>query len=206
MNTLNPSLPTESVWRSCASMLRPALSLFVLLSVLTGLLYPLAITGIAQTFFPTQANGSLIERDGRPVGSALIGQPFSDPKYLWGRPSATGPMPYNALASGGSNLGPTNPALVDAVKGRIEALRAAQPEQTGPVPQDLITASASGLDPHISPEAAAWQVERIAYARSIPPEQVRAIIAAHTQAPDLGLFGEARVNVLQVNLDLDAKR
>lgn len=205
MNTLNSSLPAEPLWRASLGLLRPALSLFVLLSVVTGVLYPFAITGIAQTFFPHQANGSLMERDGRPVGSALIGQPFSDPKYLWGRPSATGPMPYNALASGGSNLGPTNPALVDAVRARIVALRAAQPEQTGAIPQDLVTASASGLDPHISPEAAAWQVERIAHARGIAPERVRAIIASHTLAPDLGLFGEARVEVLQVNLDLDAQ-
>jgi len=206
MNTLNPSLPTESVWRTSIYLLRPALSLFVLLSLVTGVLYPFTITGIAQTFFPTQANGSLIERNGHYVGSALIGQPFSDAKYLWGRPSATGSKPYDALASGGSNLGPTNPALVDAVKARIDALRAAQPEQTGPIPQDLVTASASGLDPHVSPEAAAWQVARIARTRGIAAERVQAIIAAHTQAPDLGLFGEARVNVLQVNLDLDSLR
>lgn len=205
MNPLNPTLPTESVWRVSIGLLRPALSLFILLSLVTGVLYPFAITGVAQTFFPHQANGSLIERDGHPVGSALIGQPFSDPKYLWGRPSATGPMPYNALASGGSNLGPTNPALIDAVRARLDALRATKPEATGAIPQDLVTTSASGLDPHISPEAAVWQVERIAQARGIAPERVRAMIAAHTEAPDLGLFGEARVNVLQVNLDLDAQ-
>lgn len=207
MNTLNPTTtPVESVWRACASLLRPALSLFVLLSLITGALYPALITGIAQSVFPHEANGSLIEREGKPVGSALIGQPFSDVKYLWGRPSATGPMPYNALASSGSNLGPLNPALADTVKGRIEALRAAHPGQTGPVPQDLVTASASGLDPHISPESAAWQVTRIAAARGLPAERVQAIIAAHTHPPYLGLLGESSVNVLQVNLDLDAIR
>ncbi|WP_018604897.1 potassium-transporting ATPase subunit KdpC [Uliginosibacterium gangwonense] len=205
MNTLNQNMPTESVWHTCVDTLRPALCLFALLSLLTGVLYPLTITAIAQIIFPAQANGSLIRRGDQVVGSALIGQFFSEPKYLWGRPSATGPMPYNALSSGGSNLGPTNPALSDAVKARIEALRIAQPGQSGTIPQDLVTASASGLDPHVSPEAALWQVERIAHARSIAPERVKAIIAANTQASDLGLFGEARVNVLRVNLDLDAK-
>ncbi len=205
MNTANPNPQIESIWRSSLTLLRPALSLFIVLSVLTGLLYPFLITGVARVFFPTEAGGSLLFREGKAVGSSLIGQPFSAPQYLWGRPSATGPMPYNPLASGGSNLGPTNPALVDTVKARIDTLRAAHPEKSMAIPQDLVTASASGLDPHISPEAAAFQVERIARARGIAAEKVRAIIAAHTQAPELGLFGETRVNVLQVNLDLDAQ-
>jgi len=195
---------TQSIWRTLLAELSPALRLFLVLSLITGLAYPLFITGVAQTLFPHQANGSLILRDGKPVGSALIGQPFSDAKYLWGRPSATGPQPYNALASSGSNLGPLNPALVDTVKTRIADLRAANPAQTGPVPQDLVTASASGLDPQISPEAARWQVARIASARNLPSARVQAIIAANTEQPGFGLLGEARVNVLQTNLALDA--
>lgn len=192
------------LWRTLVAELRPALMLFLLLTLLTGLVYPVVITGLAQTLFPRQANGSLLLRDGQPVGSALIGQSFSSPKYLWGRPSATAPQPYNALASGGSNLGPLNPALAAAVKQRIAALRAADPDQAGPVPQDLVTASASGLDPHISPAAANWQAGRIARARGIPQARVRAIIDANTEAPTWGLFGEARVNVLRVNVMLDA--
>lgn len=203
MNTTTAQLP-QSVWRTLLAEARPAISLFLALSLITGLVYPLLITGIAQSLFPHQANGSLIRRDGKPVGSALIGQPFSDAKYLWGRPSATGPMPYNALASSGSNLGPLNPALVDTVKARITEQRAANPAQTGPVPQELVTASASGLDPHISPAAAHWQIARITQARGLPAERVQAIIEACTEQPALGLFGEARVNVLQVNLALDA--
>jgi potassium-transporting ATPase KdpC subunit len=195
---------TQSIWRTLLAELSPALRLFLILSLITGLVYPLFITGVAQTLFLHQANGSLILRAGQPVGSALIGQPFSDAKYLWGRPSATGPQPYNGLASSGSNLGPLNPALVDTVKARIADLRAANPAQTGPVPQDLVTASASGLDPQISPEAARWQVARIANARNLPRARVQAIIAANTEPPTFGLFGEARVNVLQVNLALDA--
>jgi len=195
---------TQSIWRTLLAELSPALRLFLVLSLITGLAYPLFITGVAQTLFPHQANGSLILRDGKPVGSALIGQPFSDAKYLWGRPSATGPQPYNALASSGSNLGPLNPALVDTVKTRIADLRAANPAQTGPVPQDLVTASASGLDPQISPEAARWQVARLASARNLPSARVQAIIEAYTEQPTFGLLGEARVNVLQVNLALDA--
>ena len=187
-----------------AGLLRPALALFVTLSVITGLLYPLAVTGVAQTAFPHQANGSLITQDGKAVGSELIGQSFTEPGHFWGRPSATAPMPYNASASGGSNLGPTNPALTDAVKARTEALRAAAPGNTRPVPVDLVTASASGLDPHISPAAAAYQTERVARARGLPVAQVQALVQQHTDTPWLGLLGEPRVNVLALNLALDS--
>ena len=186
------------------TLVRPALVLFVTLSVLTGLVYPLATTGIAQAAFPHQAAGSLIVRDGKPVGSSLIGQNFSDPKYFWGRPSATGPMPNNASASGGSNLGPLNPALADAVKGRIEALRAADPGNIAPVPVDLVTASGSGLDPHISVAAALYQAARVAKARGQSPAQLQALIAQHREGPRFGFLGEPRVNVLQLNLALDA--
>jgi K+-transporting ATPase ATPase C chain len=186
--------------------LRPALVLFALLSVLTGLIYPLAVTGIAQVAMAESANGSLIVRDDRPLGSTLIGQPFSDPRYFWGRPSATGPQPNNGLASSGSNLGPTNPALVDAVKERVAALRAADPDNQQAVPQDLVTGSASGLDPHISPEAAEFQAARVARVRGLDPAAVRALIASHTEARDLGLLGQRRVSVLQLNLALDAAR
>ena len=188
------------------SELRPALVLFVLLSAITGLLYPLAVTGLAQGVFPAQANGSLIVRDGKPVGSALIGQSFSDPKHFWSRPSATGPMAYNAAISSGSNLGPSNPALHDAVKARIEALRAADPGNTAPVPVDLVTASASGLDPHISRAAADYQAARVARARGLSEARVRELVAAHTEGTLLGFIGEPRVNVLQLNLALDAAR
>ena len=188
------------------TILRPALVLFVALSVLTGLLYPLAVTGAAQAVFPDQAAGSLVERDGQAVGSRLIGQNFSDPKHFWGRPSATAPMPYNATASGGSNLGPLNPALVDAVKGRVEALRAADPGNTAPVPVDLVTTSASGLDPEISPAAALYQVPRIARLRQLPLDQVKALVHRQTAAPLAGFLGEARVNVLALNLALDAMK
>lgn len=187
-------------------ILRPALVLFVLLSALTGIVYPLAVTGIAQAVFPAQAAGSLVVRDGVPIGSALIGQNFSDPAHFWGRPSATAPMPYNAAASGGANLGPLNPALVDAVKGRVEALRAADPGNTGPVPVDLVTTSASGLDPHISPAAARYQAPRVARLRKLPLETVERLIATHTESPLRGLLGEPRVNVLALNLALDAVR
>jgi len=203
MNTTSVQLP-QSIWRALLAETRPAVSLFLALTLITGLAYPLLITGIAQGVFPHQANGSLIVKDGKTVGSALIGQPFSDAKYLWGRPSATGPQPYNGLASSGSNLGPLNPALVDTVKARIAEQRAANPTQSSSVPQDLVTASASGLDPHISPEAAHWQAARIAQARSLPIERVQAIITAFTEAPTFGLFGESRVNVLKANLALDA--
>lgn len=186
------------------TILRPALVLFVLLTLLTGVVYPLAVTGAAQALFPAQAAGSLILRDGQPVGSSLIGQNFTDPGHFWGRPSATGPMPYNASASGGSNQGPLNPALTDAVKGRIDALRAADPGNTSPVPVDLVTASASGLDPHISPAAARYQAARVARMRGLPVEQVAQLVAQHTETPWLGLLGEARVQVLRLNLALDA--
>jgi K+-transporting ATPase ATPase C chain len=182
---------------------RQSLLMLVALTVVTGVVYPLVVTGIAQLVFPRQAAGSLIERDAKVVGSALIGQPFSDPKYFWSRPSATAPMPYNAGASSGSNQGPLNPALTDAVKSRIEALRAADPGNNAPVPVDLVTASASGLDPHISPAAAEYQVMRVAKVRGLPAERVRALVAEHTQARQLGFLGEPAVNVLQLNLALD---
>jgi K+-transporting ATPase ATPase C chain len=187
------------------NILRPALVLFVLLSAITGIVYPLAVTGAAKSVFPTQAAGSLVVRDGVTVGSTLIGQNFTDPKHFWGRPSATAPMPYNGGASGGANLGPLNPALVDAVKARIEALRAADPGNTVPVPVDLVTTSASGLDPDISPAAAQYQAARIARLRNLPIDQVEQLIDDHTQAPLWGLLGEARVNVLALNLALDAQ-
>ena len=178
--------------------------LFLLLTVITGVVYPGVVTGVAQIAFREQAHGSLIVRDGKPIGSALIGQPFSDPKYFWSRPSATGPQPYNGLASSGSNLGPTNPALVDAARERIAALKAADPDNTAPVPLDLVTTSASGLDPHISPAAAEYQVRRVARARGLDEGRLRALVAAHTEPRQLGVLGEVRVNVLQLNLALDA--
>ena len=189
-----------------ATLLRPALVLFVLLSALTGLVYPLAVTGAARALFPAQAAGSLVLRDGQPVGSALIGQNFSDPRHFWGRPSATTPMPYNAGASGASNQGPLNPALTDAVKARIEALRAADPGNTATVPVDLVTASASGLDPHISLAAARYQSARVARLRGLPPEQVGRLVERQAEGRLWGLFGEARVNVLALNLALDAQQ
>lgn len=182
--------------------LRPCLVLFVLLTLLTGVAYPALITVIAQAVFPDQANGSVIERDGKAVGSALIGQTFDDPTYFWGRPSATGPTGYNAAASSGSNLGPTNPMLLDAIKGRVAAIRAAHPDQTGLVPADLVTASASGLDPHISPAAAEYQVSRVAKARGLSADVVRKLVSEHTEGRTLGLLGEPRVNVLRLNLAL----
>jgi len=185
---------------------KDALLMLAALTVVTGVVYPLIVTGIAQGLFPAQANGSLIERDGKAVGSALIGQPFSDPKYFWSRASATSPMPYNAGASSGSNQGPLNPALADAVKGRMAALRAADPDNKAPVPVDLVTASASGLDPHISPAAAEYQVARVAKVRGIEPAKVRALVAEHTEDRQLGFLGEPRVNVLELNLALDALR
>ncbi|MBK6741833.1 MAG: potassium-transporting ATPase subunit KdpC [Hydrogenophilales bacterium] len=186
--------------------LKPALLMLAVFTVITGGVYPLVVTGIAQGGFPHQANGTLIEHDGKVVGSELIGQPYTDPKYFWGRPSATGPVPYNAGASSGSNLGPLNPALEEAVKARIEALKAADPSQTAPIPVDLVTASASGLDPEISPAAAAWQAPRIARLRGLPLESVRGLVEKHTQDRQFGVLGEARVNVLQLNLALDAER
>ena len=186
------------------SLLRPAVSLFLLLSLVTGGLYPALVTGIAQLAFPAAARGSLIERDGKPVGSALIGQNFTDPKYFWGRPSATSPQPYNAAASSGSNLGPRNPALVDAVRARIDALRAADPENRRPLPIDLVTASASGLDPHISPAAAAYQAGRVARSRHLEVEAVQKLIDENSEGRDFSVLGEPRVHVLKLNLALDA--
>jgi K+-transporting ATPase ATPase C chain len=182
--------------------LRPALVLFVLLSLLTGLAYPLLVTALGQTLFPAQAAGSLIVKDGQAVGSTLIGQSFTDPAHFWGRPSATGPFPNNAAASGGSNLGPLNPALIDAVKARVQALRDADPANTAYVPVDLVTASASGLDPHISLAAAHYQKSRVASARKLPVEKVEALIEQATERPFLGLLGEPGVNVLRLNLAL----
>jgi potassium-transporting ATPase KdpC subunit len=185
------------------SMLRPLLVLFTLLTALTGLVYPLVVTGIGRAVFPGQVSGSLVLRDGKPVGSALIGQSFQEPKYFWGRISATSPMPNNGTASGGSNLGPTNPALIDAVRGRIDALKAADPDNSLPIPVDLVTASASGLDPHVSPAAALYQAGRVARARHMDAGRVRRLVVDHVEAPQWGIFGEARVNVLLLNLDLD---
>jgi K+-transporting ATPase ATPase C chain len=182
---------------------REALLMLVALTLVTGVAYPLVVTGIAQGVFNRAANGSFIERDGKMVGSTLIGQPFSDAKYFWSRPSATSPMPYNAGASSGSNLGPLNPALVDAVKGRVEALRKADPQNKAPVPIDLVTASASGLDPQISLAAAEYQVARVARARGLSVDTVRALVAQHTASRQFGFFGEPGVNVLQLNLALD---
>ena len=184
--------------------LRPAVLSFLLLTLLTGIAYPLLVTVISQLTMSAKANGSLIMPDGKPVGSSLIGQSFSDPKYFWSRPSATGPMPNNAASSGGSNLGPTNPALLDAVKARVQALSAADPGNTQPVPVDLVTTSASGLDPHISPAAAEYQVARVSRVRNFSPENLRKLVADHTEGRQFGILGEPRVNVLELNLALDA--
>lgn len=194
------------------TQLRSAFLVFVSLTLVTGLAYPALVTVIAQAVFPRQANGSVIERDGRKVGSALIGQPFDAPKYFWGRPSATAPFPSNAAASTGSNLGPTNPALVGGadpekepglVRQRVQALRVVEPGNDKPIPVDLVTASASGLDPHISPAAAEYQVRRVATARGLEAETVRHLVGKHTEARTFGVLGEMRVNVLQLNLALD---
>jgi len=183
---------------------RPAVISFLLLTLLTGIAYPLLVTGISQATMSGKANGSLIVKDGKPVGSALIGQSFSDPKYFWGRPSATGPVPNNASASSGSNLGPTNPALMDAVKGRVQALRDADPGNQQAVPVDLVTASGSGLDPHISPAAAEYQLARVARVRNLTTDAVHKLVAEHTEGRQFGILGEPRVNVLELNLALDA--
>jgi K+-transporting ATPase ATPase C chain len=186
------------------TLLRPAITLFGVLSVLTGVVYPLAVTGVGQLLFTHQANGSIVAVNGKPVGSALIGQQYSSPGHFWGRPSATGPYPYNAAVSSGSNLGPLNPALTDAVKARIEALRAADPGNDKPVPVDLVTASGSGLDPEISLAAAHYQATRVAKARNLPADKVQTLIEQQAERPWLGIFGEPRVNVLKLNLSLDA--
>lgn len=185
------------------AQLRPALVLFVALTLLTGVAYPLAVTAIAQLAFPAAANGSIVTVDGKAVGSSLVGQSFTGPTYFWSRPSATGPQPYNGASSGGSNLGPSNPALADAVKARVRALRDADPGNAAPVPVDLVTASASGLDPHISLAAARWQAGRVARARGVPPGRIEALVAEHAEGRWLGLLGEPRVSVLRLNLALD---
>jgi K+-transporting ATPase ATPase C chain len=188
------------------SQIRPALVSLAIFTLLTGVAYPLLVTGIAQAAFPRQANGSVIVQGGKEIGSSLLGEPFSDPKYFWGRPSATGPSAYNAASSTGSNLGPTNQALLDAVRDRVKALRDADPGNTAPVPVDLVTASGSGLDPQISPAAAEYQVRRVARARGVSEDAVRALVARHTEGRALGLLGEPVVNVLALNLALDAAR
>ena len=185
---------------------RPALVMLLAMTLITGLAYPVIVTGAAKALFPAQAAGSLIERDGKVVGSSLIGQNFSDPKHFWGRPSATSPMAYNASNSGGSNQGPLNPALTQAVKDRVQALRDADPGNTAAVPVDLVTASASGLDPHLSPAAAEYQVARVARLRGLPVDKLQALVAQNTEDPLWGLLGEPRVNVLQLNLALEALR
>ncbi len=186
------------------SQIRPALMILALMTLVTGVAYPLLVTGIAQAIFPSQAQGSLVVKDGKVIGSTLIGQPFDDPKYFWGRPSATSPFADNAGSSSGSNLSPTNPDLVKAVQGRVDALRAADPGNTAPVPVDLVTASGSGLDPHISPAAALYQAERVARARKLQPEAVRQLVDRNIEGRFLGFLGEPRVNVLALNLALDA--
>lgn len=187
------------------SELRPALVSFALLTVITGLVYPLVVTGIGQVVFADAANGSLIESGGKSIGSRLIGQPFSDPKYFFGRPSATAPQPYNGAASSGSNLGPTNPALATAIGERVASLRALDPDNQAPVPVDLVTASASGLDPHISPAAAEYQIARVARLRQRSENEIRALVRQATEGRSLGILGEPRVNVLRLNLALDGK-
>jgi len=196
---MNATTPTPRQ----GGILRPALTIFAALSLVTGLAYPLLTTGIASAVFPHQAGGSLIERDGKVVGSEWIGQSFTSPQYFWGRPSATAPMPYNAAASGGSNLGPSNPALAEAIRARVDALKAVDPDNAAPVPVDLVTASGSGLDPHISPAAAAYQAARVARVRGLPRAEVDALIQAHTAKPALSVLGEPSVNVLTLNLALD---
>jgi potassium-transporting ATPase KdpC subunit len=192
---------------------RPAIVALVIMTIITGIIYPLLVTGLAQVVFPYQANGSIIlGKDGQPLGSELIGQQFDDPKYFWGRLSATGPVPYTAFnadkltGSSGSNYGPLNPSLKDAVTARIKALKDADPGNTAPIPVDLVTASASGLDPHVSPTAAEYQVTRVAKVRGLDVVQVRTLVAQHTEGRQLGFLGEPRVNVLELNLALDGLR
>lgn len=189
-----------------AQLIRPAVSLLVLMTLLLGIIYPFAITGVAKLAFPHQAAGSLIYQDGKLLGSTLIGQSFSDPKYFWGRPSATTPQPYNGLASTASNLGPLNPALIDAVKANAKALQDADPDNRGPIPVELVTASASGLDPDVSPAAVEYQAARVARARHLEPARVEALIKAHVQERLFGIVGERRINVLELNLALDRLR
>lgn len=186
-----------------SQVIRPAVLFMLVMTVLTGVIYPLLITGISQLVFPSQANGSLIYEGDKVVGSKLIGQPFDDPKYFWSRPSATGPMAYNAAASSGSNLGPIEPNLTGAFKTRVDTLKQADPGNEKPIPVDLITASASGLDPHISPAGAEYQVSRVAKARSISEDVIRDLVTRHTTGRTFGLLGEASVNVLTLNLELD---
>jgi len=186
-------------------LIKPAVMMLLIWTLLTGVMYPALVTGLAHVLFPNQANGSILrDKQDKAVGSALIGQPFSGNSYFWGRPSATSPYPYNAGASSGSNLGPTNPALADAVKHRIEALQAADPENKAPVPVDLVTASGSGLDPHISPAAAEFQIKRIANARHIDPKKLQEMVRMHTEGRQWGFLGEPRINVLTLNLALNA--
>ena len=204
--SLRPSGMTEWTIRGkkmTNTLIRPAIVLLALFTLLTGIAYPLAVTSLAQAVFPMQANGSLMRQEGRIVGSALIGQPFDDPRYFWGRPSATAPFPYNAAASSGSNLGPSNPALIEAVQARITALRAADPGNDAPVPVDLVTASGSGLDPHISVAAALYQAPRVAKVRGLNAEAVSQLVAQQAEGRQLGFLGEPRVNVLKLNLALD---
>lgn len=186
-----------------SQIIRPTLVFMVVMTVLTGVIYPLLITGIAQVVFPAQANGSLIPAGDKFVGSSLIGQPFDDPKYFWSRPSATGPYPYNASASSGSNLGPIEPNLTGAFQSRVDALQQADPDNKQRIPVDLITASSSGLDPHISPAAAEYQIPRVAKTRGLNEAKVRSLVAQHTELRTFGLLGEDRVNVVELNLDLD---
>lgn len=185
------------------AQLMPSLRMLLVMSALTGVIYPLVVTGVAKVAFPRAANGSLIVSDGKTLGSDLIGQPFDDPKYFWSRPSATSPQPYNGMSSSGSNLGPRNPALADAVKDRIKALRDADPGNSAAVPVDLITASGSGLDPHISAAAADYQLARVAKARGLAADDVRRLVAGNTEGRTLGVLGEPRVNVLKLNIALD---
>jgi potassium-transporting ATPase KdpC subunit len=187
-------------------MILQSVRMLLFMTLITGVAYPLLVTGIAQVAFPAQANGSLIEKDGKVLGSSLIGQPFSDPKYFWSRASATSPMPYNGGASSGSNQGPTNPALKEAVEGRVKALREAGGDASKAVPVDLVTASGSGLDPHISPAAAEYQAGRVAKQRGIAEEKIKLLIEKHTQGRSFGFLGEPRVNVLLLNLELDAAK
>ena len=195
----------DSTQPSFLSLIGTALGMLLVLTLITGVAYPLLVTGVAQAAFPEQANGSLIVKDGKVAGSRLVGQPFEDPKHFWGRLSATSPSGYNAAASTGSNLGPTNPDVTKKAKERIDALRAAAPGNEAPVPVDLVTSSGSGLDPHVSPAAAEYQVRRVARARGIPEDAVRALLTRHTEGRELGILGEPRVNVLLLNRELDAQ-